>query len=262
MGNIKEEDLDAFKITCKDRFSPDVIKIFFWGVFIYTSIPMGIMFVGALLNGDKISLGPFEKIVVQAEIKLYILEFIFLMLFTSSKIAFKLQKIQSIVMLFYSFQIATLPYMFVLIKGVFGFSYENKTLVYFALLLLGAIATHIVVTINTFKKAKYGGYRLEGGVVSLFTARKLQLSIGMFIYVIVLLVLIFVSIPFQIEPIMFYIVQTVILYIFAIASAEFILLVYCRFKFPSFNITWEQHEKERQEFIANRRREEQKQSKN
>ena len=48
--------------------------------------------------------------------------------------------------------------------------------------------------------------------------------------------------------------QTIILYVFAVASAEFVLLVYCRFKFPSFNITWEQHEKERQEFIANRKR--------
>ena len=50
-----------------------------------------------------------------------------------------------------------------------------------------------------------------------------------------------------------YVTQTIILYIFAVVSAEFVLLVYCRFKFPSFNITWEQHEKERQEFIANRK---------
>ena len=51
-----------------------------------------------------------------------------------------------------------------------------------------------------------------------------------------------------------YVIQTIILYTFAVVSAEFVLLVYCRFKFPSFNITWEQHEKERQEFIANRKR--------
>ena len=50
-----------------------------------------------------------------------------------------------------------------------------------------------------------------------------------------------------------YVVQTIILYIFAVVSAEFVLLVYCRFKFPSFNITWKQHEKEHQEFIANRK---------
>ena len=51
-----------------------------------------------------------------------------------------------------------------------------------------------------------------------------------------------------------YVIQTIILYTFAVVSAEFVLLVYCRFKFPSFNITWEQHEKKRQEFIANRKR--------
>ncbi|MFK4319389.1 hypothetical protein ABH946_002094 [Bacillus sp. RC145] len=103
MWNIREEDLGFFEIANRNRLSPDYIRIFYGGVFAYTSIPMLIMFLIFLLNGDKISLTPFEKIVVQTEVKLYVLEFIFLMLFMSKKIAFKLQKLQTIGTVFYSF---------------------------------------------------------------------------------------------------------------------------------------------------------------
>ncbi|CJD60681.1 Uncharacterised protein [Streptococcus pneumoniae] len=34
------------------------------------------------------------------------------------------------------------------------------------------------------------------------------------------------------------------MYAVAIGAAEFQLLAYCRFKFPSFNKTWEQHKRE------------------
>ncbi|MED0888644.1 hypothetical protein P4T51_26320 [Bacillus mycoides] len=243
MWNIREEDLGFFEIANRNRLSPDYIRIFYGGVFAYTSIPMLIMFLIFLLNGDKISLTPFEKIVVQTEVKLYVLEFIFLMLFMSKKIAFKLQKLQTIVTVFYSFQLATLPFMAMVVEEIFDFPCDNKTLFYVGLILLGAICTHIVATIDVFRKAKHGGYKLEGKAVSFFTNTKLYLLIGMTIYV----------------------TQTIILYTFAVVSAEFVLLVYCRFKFPSFNITWEQHEKKRQEFIANRKRireKEQKRNKN
>ena len=35
----------------------------------------------------------------------------------------------------------------------------------------------------------------------------------------------------------------------AIGAAEFQLLAYCRFKFPSFYISWEEHERERQKRV-------------
>lgn len=39
------------------------------------------------------------------------------------------------------------------------------------------------------------------------------------------------------------------MYTATIGAAEFQLLAYCRFKFLSFSISWEEHEIERQEFI-------------
>ena len=262
MWNIREEDMGLFEIENRNRLSPSYLRIFYGGVFAYTSIPMLIMFLGILLNGDKISLTPFETFLVRSEVKLYILELIFLIIYMSSKVAFKLQETPShrdFILL------ATLPFIVMMVEGMFDFPRNNKTLVYIGLIMLGALCTHIVTTIDVFKKAKHGGYKSEGPTVSFFTNAKLYLSIGMTIGVMVLLILIFLNLNYTFSQMAIYVVQTIILYIFAVVSAEFVLLVYCRFKFPSFNITWEQHEKKRQEFIANRKRiieKEQKRNKN
>lgn len=247
MLKIKEEDLGLFEIENRNRLSPDNIITFFGGVFVYTSIPMLIMFLAFLISGDKISLNPFEKIIVRTEVRLYILEFIFLMIYMSPKVAFKLQKLQTIVTLFYSFQLATLPFIVMVVEEIFDFSCDNKTLFYIGLILLGAICTHIVATIDVFKKAKHGGYKLKGEAVSFFTKTKLLLLIGMIICVMVLLVLIFLNLNYAFNQMAIYVIQTIILYVFAVVSAEFVLLVYCRFKFLSFNITWEEREKRRLE---------------
>lgn len=171
MLKIKEEDLGFFEIENRNRLSPDYIRIFYGGVFAYTSIPMLIMFLILLLNGDKISLTPFEKIVVQTEVELYILELIFLMLFMPKKLAFKLQKLQTIVTVFYSFQLATLPFMAMVVEEIFDFPCDNKTLVYVGLILLGAMCTHIVATIDVFRKAKHGGYKLKRPAVDIIPFR-------------------------------------------------------------------------------------------
>ncbi|SFK07509.1 MULTISPECIES: hypothetical protein [unclassified Bacillus (in: firmicutes)] len=247
MLKIKEEDLGFFEVENRNRLSPNNLIAFLVGVFVYASLPMFFIILGFLQLGWGAYPKLFERIFVCIELVLYILQIIFLLIYSFPKLRFKLQKLQAIVILFNSFQVATVGYAYVLIEAIFGYSGEDLTIFYVGLLLLGAIATHIVTTIHTFKKAKYGGYKLEGEDVSLFTNTKLWLLIGMVIYVIVLLILICVSIPFKLEPIIIYILQTILLYTFAVVSAEFVLLVYCRFKFPSFNITWEEHEKSRQE---------------
>ncbi len=40
MWNIKEKDLDAFKITCRNRLSPEAAVGFMLGSIIYTSLIM------------------------------------------------------------------------------------------------------------------------------------------------------------------------------------------------------------------------------
>ena len=42
-----------------------------------------------------------------------------------------------------------------------------------------------------------------------------------------------------------YVMCNVVMYAVAIGAAEFQLLVYCRFKFKSFHMTWEENERMR-----------------
>ena len=51
------------------------------------------------------------------------------------------------------------------------------------------------------------------------------------------------------------------MYAVAIGAAEFQLLAYCRFKFPSFYISWEEHDRERQEFLKRYKEREEKKAK-
>ncbi|MFB6732377.1 hypothetical protein ACFCVW_28530, partial [Bacillus mobilis] len=79
--------------------------------------------------------------------------------------------------------------------------------------------------------------------------------------VLTLLILIYINNDYTMEQIGWYSVLTLILYAVAIGAAEFQLLVYCRFKFPSFYISWEEHERERQEFLKRYKEREEKKEK-
>ncbi|KFL74090.1 hypothetical protein DJ50_1452 [Bacillus cereus ATCC 10876] len=64
------------------------------------------------------------------------------------------------------------------------------------------------------------------------------------IYALILLILIYFHNDYTFDTFIGYVIGTVLMYTVAIGAAEFQLLAYCRFKFPSFNISWEQHKRE------------------
>ena len=61
------------------------------------------------------------------------------------------------------------------------------------------------------------------------------------IYALILLILIYFHNDYAFDTFIGYVIGTVLMYTIAVGAAEFQLLAYCRFKFPSFNKTWEQH---------------------
>ncbi|PTN42322.1 hypothetical protein DAY12_28575, partial [Bacillus thuringiensis] len=81
------------------------------------------------------------------------------------------------------------------------------------------------------------------------------------IYVLTLLILIYVHNDYTLKIFGLYAGGTLIMYTVAIGAAEFQLLAYCRFKFPSFYISWEEHERERQEFLKRYKEREEKKAK-
>ena len=82
MWNIKEEDLNEFKSTCKNRLSPDWATGFMFGTMFY-------FFNNVFLIGGLIRFGwsyyptLFDKIIVSLELVLYSLQVIFNYLFVS-----------------------------------------------------------------------------------------------------------------------------------------------------------------------------------
>ena len=71
---------------------------------------------------------------------------------------------------------------------------------------------------------------------------------GSMVYNLVLLIIIYFHNDYDFDTLILYVVGTIVMHAVAIGAAEFQLLVYCRFKFKSFNMTWEENERMRGRF--------------
>ena len=96
MWNIKRKDLDEFKITCRNRLSPEYSMGFMFGGIVYSSLFM-LFILGALFKfGWGYYPNLFDKIIVSIELVLYGLQVIFFILYLIPKARFKYQKVASI----------------------------------------------------------------------------------------------------------------------------------------------------------------------
>ncbi|PGZ99160.1 hypothetical protein COE51_10025 [Bacillus pseudomycoides] len=245
MWNIKEEDLDKFKMTCKRRLSPEGATGFMFGGILYSSIAI---FSIVLSGGWDYCTALFEIGIVKIEVLLYALQVIFFILYLFPKAQFKFQKLQTLVVLLYAFQLGTIGCTVVIVSKMVDSSIDWITLMYADLLLLGAVIVHIVTTIDTFKQASEGAFSIDERSTSFFSNIKGTTMKWAAIYVLILLILTCFHSDFALDILGMYVVGTIVMYAVAIGAAEFQLLVYCRFKFPSFNISWEQHQREIQRY--------------
>ncbi|MFF2880785.1 hypothetical protein [Bacillus toyonensis] len=249
MWKIKEEDLEQFRITCKRRLSPEGATGFMLGTIIFDSLVMFFIILALTKTGWAFYSKPFEKVIVSMELVLYSLQLIFLILYLFPKARFKFQKLQALVVLLYAFQLGTIGWTVFILPGMSDYSINSNTLIFVSLLLLGAVVYHIVTTIDTFKQASKGAFSMDERATSFFSETKLNVLKGTVIYVLSLLILIYVNSSYSLDTMFGYLIFTVIMYAVAIGAAEFQLLAYCRFKFPSFYISWEEHEIERQKRV-------------
>ncbi|MGE6536567.1 hypothetical protein [Bacillus luti] len=241
MWKIKEEDLDEFRMTCKNRLSPEGAMVFFIGGIVYTSVFMFFIFMGGLEYYNTF----FDKTIVKIEIVLYSLQIMFLILYSFPKVCFKLQKLQTFVILLYAFQLGTITFTALILPGISEDSIDRITLIYVGMLFLGAVIVHIVTTIDTFKQASEGAFSKNERSTSFFSKTKGNVMKWATIYALLLFILICFHNDSGIDVLVLYAVGIVLLYAVAIGAAEFQLLVYCRFKFKSFNMTWEENERMR-----------------
>ncbi|MEH6848916.1 MULTISPECIES: hypothetical protein [Bacillus] len=249
MWKIQEEDLDGFRLKCRGQLDPESVTGFMIGTIIFVSLIMFFL-IGTLVTfGWNYYTTSFERMIVKIELVLYSLQIIFLILYSFPKARFKFQKLQTLVVLLYAFQLGTIVFTILILPGMTDYSIDKITLMYVGLLVLGAVIVHIVTTLDTFKQASEGAFSLDERFASFFSNTKWNAMIGSVIYALVLLVLIYFHNDYEFDTLAMYVVGTFIMYTVAISAAEFQLSAYCKFKFPSFYISWEEHERERQEFI-------------
>ncbi|MDM5427482.1 hypothetical protein [Bacillus mycoides] len=261
MWNIKEEDLNEFKSTCKNRLSPDWATGFMFGTMFFISLIMFFLIGGLIRFGWSYYPTLFDKIIVSLELVFYSLQVIFLIIYLFPKMPFKLQKLQTLVVLLYAFQLGTITFTMLIIPGMSNYSIDQVTLMYVGLLFLGAVILHILATIDTFRQASKGAFNTGEESSSFFSKTKRIAIKCALIYVLTLLILIYVHNNYTLNILGLYAGGTLIMYAVAIGAAEFQLLAYCRFKFPSFYISWEEHERERQEFLKRYKEREEKKEK-
>ncbi|HDR3649770.1 TPA: hypothetical protein QCO08_002018 [Bacillus anthracis] len=241
MWDVKEENLEKFRMTCKNRLSPEGAIVFFIGGVVYTSVFMFFIFMGGLEYYTTL----FDKTIVKIEIVLYSLQIMFLILYSFPKVCFKLQKLQTFVILLYAFQLGTITFTALVLPGISEDSIDRITLIYVGMLFLGAVIVHIVTTIDTFKQASEGAFSKDERSTSFFSKTKGNVMKWATLYALILLILICFHNGYGIDVLVLYAVGTVLLYTVAVGAAEFQLLVYCRFKFKSFHMTWEENERMR-----------------
>ncbi|RAN80370.1 hypothetical protein [Bacillus sp. SRB_331] len=249
MWKIKEEDLDQFRVTCKRRLSPEGALGFMIGTIVYVSVMMFFL-IGTLVTfGWDYYTTFFEKTIVRMELVLYSLQIIFLILYSFPKARFKFQKFQTIVVLLYAFQLGTILFTALILPGISDYIIDGITLVYVGFLFIGAVIVHIVTTIDMFKQASEGAFSMNERSASFFSKTKETMMKVASIYALILLILIYFHNDYATDTLIGYVIGTVLLYTVAVGAEKFQLLVHFRFKFPSFYISWEQHERERQEFL-------------
>ncbi|MDG2738554.1 hypothetical protein P7M79_25680, partial [Vibrio parahaemolyticus] len=237
----KEEDLDEFRMTCRVRLSPEGATGFMMGGILFSSI---IIFSIVLSGGWEYCQVLFEMGIVKFELLLYSVQIIFLILYLFPKARFKFQKLQTIVVLLYAFQLGTIGLTALIVSEIANKSIDVFTLTLASLLFLGAVFFHIVTTIDTFKQASEGAFSMDERSRSFFSETKGRMIKGSMIYISVLLIIIYFHNDYAFDTFIGYVIGTVLMYTIAIGAAEFQLLAYCKFKFPSFNKTWEQHKRE------------------
>ncbi|MEB9358152.1 hypothetical protein P4I93_26615, partial [Bacillus cereus] len=250
------------KITCRNRLSPEDSMVFMFGGIVYSSLFMLFILVALIKIGWGYYPTLFDKIIVSIELVLYGLQVIFFILYLIPKARFKYQKLQAfVILLLFAFQLGTIGFTLFILPAISNYSIDQITLLYVGLLFLGAVFVHLVTTIDTFKQAESGAFSMDERATSFFSKIKNNTMIGITIYVLTLLILIYFHNNYETGVLVGYMAGTLVMYTVAIGAAEFQLLAYCRFKFPSFYISWEEHETERQEFLKRYKEREEKKEK-
>ncbi|MGJ7922746.1 hypothetical protein [Neobacillus sp. LXY-4] len=236
LRNCKEEDFYQIKIVGQGRMSPKNIIGFSWAVLFVSLLSTIVCFAG--LIPDDLDISTSAVLFILFNSLLFSIQFIFTLFFTFKKVVYKFQRFQSIFLSFLG-----IKFSFDFYQGFFGVceafnspSYIRNTGLF---LMGGGVILLIISTMRAFKRVSQGELRQGGKGLYDFHNSKGYVSMPIIFGVTMFsgaLARFFSDMSTDISALAALFFAVLLQYSLALALPEFFLLMYCKFRFESFNV--------------------------
>jgi hypothetical protein len=244
-----EEDFYQIKAVAAGLLRPDRISGFFWITFIFSGIITGIVTLGIYGSGSYVT-NPFWVAAVNISIVLLIIQFLVTLFYTNEIMAYRFQKIQSVISSFISLKssIETYTVFLMFSEARYAPDYLQSTAF---ILCIGGLICLVFSTFRGMKRVQKGEFRKGGRGLYNFNQPKAYVSLPIIFGVIFMFgsmeTLSASSSTFgQIAFLYVFLLFCVLLqYAVAFVWPEFFLLTYCKFRFESFQIPMTKRMKEK-----------------
>lgn len=249
LKQCKEEDFYKLRIMGVDLLRPDGISVIFWGAFVLSGIATIYVTLG-YYGPDSYVTNPLWIVPVNIIIVLLSIQFLVTLFYSKEKMAYRFQKIQSIVLSFISLKSSIEMYAAFLMFCEARYAPDYLQPAAF-ILCIGGLICLVFSTIRGMKRVQKGEFRKGGRGLYNFKQPKAYVSLPIAFGAIFMFgsmeTLSASSNPFaQITFLYFFLLICVFLqYAVAFVLPEFFLLTYCKFRFESFQISMPKRLKEK-----------------
>lgn len=232
------------KSVAKDRLSPGGEVVYLLGVALYGGVLLGVCAFAMNYAVDFRNTSSMFKILFVGSVNIVILlAILYFICLLNEKIIFKIQKIIDVLTVVCTILIAYLPFLVFYLSSI-DKNWEDHFVKWLIVFLIGSFLFFIFITINTLTNIRNGELTKHGRGLFLWNLRQktiltyalifLSSAIGLYIYL--------NGGILNIEGIIIFCILNLS---FLTAVQEFILIAYCRIKFPSFTVTYEEETKYR-----------------
>lgn len=232
------------KSVAKDRLSPNGEVAFFLGILLYSGALLGICFFAIYYAVDfKKTSELFKGLFIGSGVMIILLIILFCLCVLFEKMVFKIQKILGVVTVLYTIFIAYFPF-FIFYLSSIDRKWVHQFVEWLIIFLIGSFLFFIFITINTLNNVRNKELSKKGR--------------GLFVWNLMLKLILVYTLVFLASVILLYIyfndgivnLGTITIFCFLnlcflTGVQEFILIAYCRIKFPSFTVTYEEATKYR-----------------
>lgn len=248
--NVKDVNFQQLKVVAFDRLHPGSLFIFLWVLLLIS----GVIFIFTMFGSQSYHVtSPIWKNIIEVNKVILIVQFVITILFSIPKISYKFQKIQMIITsiallkMSWEFYIA-----FFLIRADSDLPETFDRWGIFA--FIAGIIILFYSCIRAIRRVRQGHFKVDGKGLYDFQQSKGTISLP-FIFGATILGGVFGKIEFStitgmyFELLFFLAIAMIIQYLIAMVWPEFLLITYCKFRFPSFIVPEEPQRKKQTNLI-------------